>query len=105
MCHTAVLDRQEPKCAIRAGKHASTEGSGETIRLQARVLRLTPLSHDQKITARDGRHTLTATVRRSWQLAFYILSQGERMTVLKPKSLRDEIVATLRRSIEQYESA
>ena len=87
-------------------------GAGESIRLQARVdpdlarvLRETPLSRDQKITLRDGRHTLTATVRRSWQLAFYILSQGERMTVLKPKSLRDEIVATLHRSIEQYESA
>ncbi|MCB1129691.1 MAG: WYL domain-containing protein [Verrucomicrobiae bacterium] len=96
----------------RSGKSWLPGSGNQIIRLQARVdpdlarvLREPPLSRDQKITLRDGRHTLTATVRRSWQLVFYILSQGERMTILKPKSLRDEIVATLRRSIEQYESA
>jgi len=84
-------------------------GSGGTIVLKARVadelarlLEETPLSKDQKITTRSGVHTLTATVLESWQLHFWIRSQGPAITVLKPVALRKEIIAALESSLSQY---
>ena len=84
-------------------------GSGGAIVLKARVsddlarlLEETPISKDQKITTRSGVHTLTATVHESWQLHFWILSQGSSLTVLKPFSLRKEIIAALESSLSHY---
>jgi predicted DNA-binding transcriptional regulator YafY len=85
-------------------------GSGELIVLKARVspelrtlLLETPLAADQKITTRAGVHTLTATVRTSWNLDFWILSQGASITILQPTSLRKHIIANLRHALAQYE--
>jgi predicted DNA-binding transcriptional regulator YafY len=88
---------------------AAQFGSGSAIVLRARVsddlarlLDETPISKDQKITRRTGVHTLTATVMESWQLHFWILSQGPAITVLKPVALRKEIIAALESSLSQY---
>lgn len=88
---------------------AAQFGSGSAIVLKARVsddlarlLEETPISKDQKITTRSGVQTLTATVQKSWQLHFWILSQGPSITVLKPVSLRKEIIAALESSLSHY---
>ena len=84
-------------------------GSGNEIPLRAHlsdelaaILRETAISPDQKISTRAGRHTLTATVKDSWQLHFWILSQGPFITILQPASLRKEIVSKLTNSLANY---
>ena len=88
---------------------AAQFGSGETITLKARVsddlarlLEETPISKDQKITRRSGVHTLTATVPDSWQLHFWIRSQGPAITVVKPAALRKSIIASLKETLANY---
>ena len=84
-------------------------GDGKTISLKAHltdnlaaILGETPISTDQKITTRAGNNTLTATVKNSWQLHFWICSQGPFITVLQPASLRKEIVAKLQDAVANY---
>ncbi len=71
----------------------------------ARLLDETPISKDQKITTRSGVRTLTATVQQSWQLHFWILSQGPAITVLMPVELRKEIIAALQNTLATYQTA
>lgn len=89
---------------------AAQFGSGDLITLKARVsnelralLLETPLSPDQKITTRAGVHTLTATVRTSWNLDFWILSQGAFITILQPAPLRKHIIANLKSALANYQ--
>lgn len=85
--------------------------NGSPIILKARVsdelfrlLEETPMSKDQKITTRSGVHTLTATLPDSWQLHFWIRSQGPAITVMKPTMLRKSIIASLEDSLGNYRS-
>lgn len=80
-------------------------GNGQTLRLQARVsealariLRETALSVDQ--TLNDG--VLTATVQDSWQLDWWLLSQGDAITVMGPKVLRDRMRGALGSALAGY---
>jgi predicted DNA-binding transcriptional regulator YafY len=110
----AVLDHPalRPKAFSLDGFIASGAaqfGSGKAIVLKARVsedlarlLEETPVSNDQKITIRSGLHTLTATVPDSWQLHFWILSQGPAITVLQPVALRKKIITRLESNLTQY---
>jgi predicted DNA-binding transcriptional regulator YafY len=84
-------------------------GSGKVITLKARIsdelarlLDETPISKDQKITTRSAVHTLTATVQESWQLHFWLLSQGPAITVLKPVALRKHVIASLESNLSHY---
>lgn len=77
-------------------------GEGRIITLKARVsetlarlLEETPLSKDQKITKGKDGIRLAATVFDSWQLQFWILSQGADIVVRRPAALRREIVARI----------
>lgn len=85
-------------------------GVGDTIKLKATVsdtlatyLNETPISPDQKISYKDNTWQLTATVRYSWQLWFWIRSHGCDITILQPKSLRNEIIESLKLSLKNYE--
>ncbi len=114
MASAAVLDEsvKRPKgysldTFIASG--AAQFGSGESFVLKAKVsedlarlLEETPLSKDQKITTRSGDHTLTATVPDSWQLHFWIRSQGPAITVVKPVALRKSIIASLAETLGNY---
>ena len=82
---------------------------GEQIRLRATLteylatlLEETPLSTDQKITRSPHKITLTATLHRSWQLDFWLLSQGPAITIIKPMSLRKAMITSLNASIANY---
>jgi predicted DNA-binding transcriptional regulator YafY len=88
---------------------AAQFGTGKSIILKARIsdelahlLNETPISKDQKITTRSGVHTLTATMQESWQLDFWIRSQGAAITVMKPVALRNHIIAGLESAMENY---
>jgi predicted DNA-binding transcriptional regulator YafY len=88
---------------------AAQFGSGEMITLQAKIdygLRMilseSPISKDQKITTRGGVHTLTAHLPDTWQLHFWILSQGASITIIKPTSLRKAVITSLNASISNY---
>ncbi len=62
----------------------------------------TPLSPDQKITIRHGKHTLTATVADSWQLHFWIMSQGPFITIERPARLQKLIIQKLHDTLSNY---
>jgi predicted DNA-binding transcriptional regulator YafY len=70
-------------------------GYGKTIRLTAlvspvlaRLLEETPMSEDQQLTATDDKIKLTATVSDSWQLKWWLMSQGAGIEVTAPVALR-----------------
>lgn len=86
-------------------------GNGKEIRLKARVgldlariLTETPLSNDQKISERDkdSRCTLTATIADSWQLRWWVLSQGSAIEVVGPTKLRAGIAKELKEAANIY---
>lgn len=77
-------------------------GEGKIITLKAeisealaRLLEETPLSRDQKIVSGKNGHRLTATLFDSWQLRFWILSQGADIIVRQPAALRKELIKTI----------
>ena len=70
-------------------------GNGKALKLVARVeeglakhLTETPLSANQKLKPIDGGFELSASVVDSWQLDWWILSQGSAITILAPIGLR-----------------
>ena len=84
-------------------------GGGTSIQLKAWVtnelaiyLAETPLSAKQTIQFKKGRHLLTAEVKDSWQLHWWILSQGAGLTIVSPAHLRDGIHKTLRTAAANY---
>ena len=84
-------------------------GDGATLRLEAwvapwlaEILMETPLADDQQLVPEGEDFRLTATVADSWQLRWWILSQGAGLTVLEPDTLRREITQTLKRTLKGY---
>lgn len=69
----------------------------------ARILSETPLSDDQIMTAHDSRTVVTATVVDTWQLRWWILSQGTGMRIDSPKSLAKDIGKELKAAAEAYD--
>ncbi len=86
-------------------------GSGEQIDLTARInqtlasiLEETPLSTNQQITTEGtDRFLFNASVVDSWQLRWWILSQGANIEILSPPDLREKTRETLHRALAQYE--
>ncbi len=84
-------------------------GNGKSIRLKAYIadwlatyLTETPLSPDQKLVTEGDKIKLTATIADSWQLNWWILSQGAGMEVLAPAALRNAIAGTLQQAAAIY---
>lgn len=70
----------------------------------AHVLQESPLSAEQRIEVNDDFAILAATLSDTWQLRWWILSQGEAVQVLKPQELRTEMISTLEQSLKNYSS-
>lgn len=68
----------------------------------ARILEETPLSEDQTLSTKDGLHYVTACVLDTWQLRWWIMSQGADIKILSPKSLRKDIAESLKEAYEKY---
>ena len=74
-------------------------GEGPQIRLKAVVttnlanyLQERPLSPEQKVKPIDkGHYRFEVMVKDSWQLGFWILSQGDEIVIEQPAMLRDRI--------------
>jgi len=86
-------------------------GHGKTIRLKAwvspvlaKLLEETPMSEDQHLTTVDGEIKLSATVSDSWQLKWWLLSQGAGIEVTSPVALRKKIGSVLLEAGNQYAS-
>lgn len=84
---------------------------GKTIRLNAwlspalaRLLEETPMSEDQSLALDGDRIKLTATVSDSWQLTWWLMSQGSDIQVISPVVLRRRIAGRLADAVAQYES-
>ncbi len=83
-------------------------GGGAMIQLEAHVstklacyLAEAKLAEDQQLRSDNG-YVLTATVKDSWLLSFWILSQGADITVISPASLRAHIGDTVRAAAANY---
>ncbi|MEQ1603061.1 MAG: WYL domain-containing protein [Methylococcaceae bacterium] len=68
----------------------------------ANYLRETALSKDQTLLEIDDCFHLTATVIDSWQLRWWILSQGDGIEVIEPIFLREEIAKCLKSAAGKY---
>lgn len=86
-------------------------GSGKGLMLKARVsphlaliLGETPLHAKQTLSDADeaGWHRLSARVRDTWQLHWWLLSQGDRIEVLGPKRLRRAVIGSLTNATRLY---
>ena len=85
-------------------------GEGPQIRLKAVVttnlanyLAASPLSAEQKLKPIDKDHyRFEVSVKDSWQLGFWILSQGAEIVVEGPKELRDRIRENLQEALAAY---
>jgi predicted DNA-binding transcriptional regulator YafY len=84
-------------------------GSGENIQLEAHIsdslahiLRETPIAEDMALEADGEQWKLSATVADSWQLHWWVLSQGAAITVLGPEQLRVAMVAELAQALAGY---
>lgn len=64
----------------------------------------TPLSDDQRISEQGGWMQVSATVRDTSQLRWWLLALGEQAEVLRPKALRREIAAVARSMAANYGS-
>jgi predicted DNA-binding transcriptional regulator YafY len=88
------------------GFASSQEKISLTIRVStdlAAYLRETPLSMDQEIfTDSDDKLIVKATVNQTWQLTWWLLSQGRKLEVCEPQKLRDSIKAELGFALDQY---
>jgi predicted DNA-binding transcriptional regulator YafY len=85
-------------------------GGGKEITLKAKLshqlatyLAETALHPDQKMSHRGAGYELTARVRDSWQLHFWIMSQGADIEVTGPKALRARVRSSLAAALEQYD--
>ena len=90
-------------------KGALNFGSCERIVLEAyvsdwlcEILEETPLSHDQSIEYGGEYPKVIATVEDTWQLHWWILSQGDGLEVIGPKELRQQIKSELEEALDQY---
>lgn len=63
----------------------------------------TALSEDQTLQEDDKGFQLTATVSDSWQLRWWIRSQGAGIVVVEPVELREEIFDGLRDALNSYQ--
>ncbi len=84
-------------------------GDGEEMKLVAKVsaslarhLSETSMSSDMRLVT-DGEHfKLTATMRHSWQLHWWVLSQGDDIEITKPAAFRREIGERLLAAAAKY---
>ncbi len=71
----------------------------------ARLVRETPLSADMQLIKLEQGHCLRATVSNSWQLRWWLLSQGDGLIVEQPLTLRQQMAETLSNAAAQYQAA
>lgn len=106
-CLDADVKKPEGFDIRRYAEEQGHFGSGKPITLKARVsdylaaiLAETPLGENQNLSSSDveGWRLLTAKVRDTWQLRWWILSHADSMRIERPAALRKDIAAAIRRA-------
>ncbi len=94
------------------GSGALEFGNGAKMAIQMRVsnalggvLTETPLSSTQELVPEGDGYLVTAEVHDSWQLEWWLLSQGGGVEVLEPIQLRQRLMARIRDMWLMYEGA
>lgn len=84
-------------------------GSGDTIKFKARLhpdvafyLKESPLSMDMTYEETGTWPIINASVQDSWQFRWWVQSQGSRLEVLEPYSLRHEIAEEALKTVALY---
>jgi len=92
---------------LNNGRHSF--GAGKIIQLKAEinkqlaiVLGETPINSSQVLTQKGDKHYVEVKLRESWELEFWILSQADRMTVIKPIHLRDKLKGYIESTLANY---
>ena len=99
------IDRYEAKGHFQFGNGKTLKLKAQVSQWLARILDETPLSDDQTLRADgDEQYKLAATVQDTWQLRWWLLSQGPGLQVLRPKRLKQEIYETLSEAVQLYEA-
>ena len=109
---------QPEKCRQKAGfdlnEFAATQGHfGPAVPIQlkaricdqlAQILEESPISAQQTLSPKDssGYRILVADVLDTWQLRWWILGEAERIEILGPPELRENIVSSLNSASELY---
>lgn len=70
---------------------------------QARLIRETPLSPDMTLEQLEDGYRVRSTLSNTWQLHWWILSQGDAMVVEQPDELRAQIGEMLQRAAAAYQ--
>lgn len=96
------LDRYIQEGGLEFGSGATIHFKAEVSEELARILHESPLTDDMEITVDDGRILIEATLPDTWQLRWWILSQGARIRILAPMRLRNEIAAELDAAATHY---
>lgn len=89
---------------MQFGKHEKIQLEAWISEGLARLLQEAPISGDMLLTAEGEGSRLTATVKDSWELKWWILSHAGSIQVCKPDQLRDEITLRLRSALELHSS-
>jgi predicted DNA-binding transcriptional regulator YafY len=66
-------------------------------------LRETPIAEDMVLVQEGELWRLTATLADSWQLGWWVLSQGAAIKVLAPQVLREAIMKELTQALAAYQ--
>jgi len=97
-----TTDRYLASGAMEFGGAASVQLKAWVTNELAIYLAETPLSVNQEIRSIRGRYRLTAEVNDSWQLRWWILSQGSGLIIVSPKHIRKGIYQTLKTAAANY---
>jgi predicted DNA-binding transcriptional regulator YafY len=111
-----TLSSSKPAIDIHALKQAGSLRFGnkgaitlvlDTTEQAARRLAETPLAADQCIqplSTAPHTHRITATVDDSWDLFFWLMSQGSNIAVVEPQALRARIHAEIQAALARYQT-
>lgn len=71
--------------------------------LQARYVKQKPLHHSQKILKEtDNELTISLFLQNNFDFRMELLSYGDAVTVIKPESLKNQLIETYKKAIENY---
>lgn len=109
-----LVDDCRQKAGFDLSQFAQSQGhfgSASPIHLEAKIrdhlaliLQESPLSENQIISEADsfGFKLLTADVLDTWQLRWWIMGEGDRIEVISPSELRQDIQSMLTKAYRQY---
>ena len=103
VCHPPADSRIEAWLHNGAAQFGNQQTMQVRLKLSEDRLRLiaeSPLSTDQEME----QDTIQATVQDSWELRWWILSQGAGIEVLEPMASREEIAQSLRDACKRYDT-